>query len=66
MNMLYIDDFIIWTQNLKEQDILDLRKNIIEILAKNKLNKKAMGLELEEYEQEAVLDLNSCSDEEEV
>jgi len=66
MNMLYIDDFIIWTQNLKEQDILDLRKNIIEILSKNKLNKKAMGLELEEYEQEAVLDLNSCSDEEEV
>ena len=62
LNMLYIDDFVIWVQNLKDQDILDLRKSIIGVLAKNTVNKKSMGFDLDEYEKEAELDLEEQSE----
>lgn len=48
LNNLYIEDFCIWVQQLKDEDFFSLSKEISEIA----VNKADLKLELEEIEKD--------------
>ena len=52
MNVLYVDDLIVWVQQVGEEVFLDFGRKVEGVLGK--LEKKDIGFELEEMEEEAM------------